>query len=254
MSIFQPITWSLTLQPSTHYRSAGFLAIFHALLFFVPLGVLGAAIGWPANLDLPAAHNLPLVLSQSGPVKLGYSVYLLYSLLFFPVVLLISWALSGKGELPLLLKLAVGFALLSTLARCLGIVRWLTVMPVLATQYQSADAAGQAVIATVYTAFNAYAGGVGEILGVFLLSATSIALLAAAMWSTAGVPRWLAWMAWATSAGLLFLSLELFGLNLSAFIAPFSILYMVWMVALGVHLIRRARNARVLDTNPETSS
>lgn len=231
------------MQPSTFFRSAGFLAIFHALLFFVPLGVLGAAIGWPANLDMPAAHNLPLVLSQSGPVKLGYSVYLLYSLLFFPVMLLISRAIAGKDELPLLLKLAVGFALLSTLARCLGIVRWLTVMPVLATQYQVADAAGQSVIATVYTAFNAYAGGVGEILGVFLLSATSIALLASAMWTSVGVPRWLAGMAWATAAGLFFLSLELFGLNLSAFIAPFSVLYMVWMVCLGVYLIRRARNA-----------
>lgn len=231
------------MQASTLHRSAGSLAIVHALMFFVPLGVLGAAIGWPANLDMPAAHNLPLVLSQSAPVKLGYSVYLLYSLLFFPVMLLISRAIAGKDELPLLLKLAVGFALLSTLARCLGIVRWLTVMPVLATQYQSADAAGQAVIATVYTAFNAYAGGVGEVLGVFLLSATSIALLASAMWSTVSVPRWLAWMAWATSAGLFFLALELFGLDLSAFIAPFSVLYMVWMVCLGAYLIRRARSA-----------
>jgi len=231
------------MQASTLHRSAGSLAIVHALMFFVPLGVLGLAIGWPANLDLPAAHNLPLMLSESGSVKLGYSVYLLYSLLFFPVMLMISRAIAGKDELPLLLKLAVGFALLSTLARCLGIIRWLTVMPALAAQYQAADVAGQSVIATVYTAFNAYAGGVGEILGVFLLSATSIALLASAMWTSAGVPRWLAWMAWSTAAGLFFLSLELFGLNLSAFIAPFSVLYMVWMVCVGVTLIRRARNA-----------
>ena len=49
-------------------------------------------------------------------------------------------------------------------------------------------------------------------------------------------------MAWATSLGLFFLSLELFGLDLSAFIAPFSVLYMVWMVCLGVYLIRHARN------------
>lgn len=231
------------MQASILHRSAGSLAIVHALMFFVPLGVLGAAIGWPANLDMPAAHNLPLMLSESGAVKLGYGVYLLYSLLFFPVMLLVSRAIAGKGELPLLLKLAVGFALLSTLARCLGIIRWLTVMPVLAEQYQAADAAGQSMIATVYTAFNAYAGGVGEILGVFLLSATSIALMASAMWTSAGVPRWLAAMAWATASGLFFLSLELFGLNLSAFIAPFSVLYMVWMVCVGVTLIRRARHA-----------
>ncbi len=229
-----------SMQSSTLHRSAGSLAILHALLFFVPLSVLGAAIGWPGNLDMPASHNLPLMLEQSSAVKLGYSVYLLYSLLFFPVVLLISRSLSGKGELPLLLKLSVGFALLSTLARCLGIVRWLTVMPVLATQYESADAAGKSAIATVYTAFNAYAGGVGEVLGVFLLAATSVALLAADMWTRSDVPRWLTWLACATALGLFFLSLELFGLDLSAFIAPFGILYMVWMVCFGVHLIRRA--------------
>jgi hypothetical protein len=231
------------MQASTLHRTAGSLAIVHALLFFLPLGVLGAAIGWPANLDQPAAHNLPLLISEAAWVKLGYSVYLLYSLLFFPVVLLVSRAIAGKDELPLVLKLAVGFALLSTLARCLGIVRWLTVMPVLATQYQGADTTGQSVIATVYTAFNAYAGGVGEILGVFLLSATSVALLASALWARKDVPRWLAWMAWATACGLFFLSLEMFGLNLSAFIAPFSMLYMVWMVCLGGYLIRQARNA-----------
>jgi hypothetical protein len=229
------------MQASSLHRSAGYLAIFHALLFFVPLGVLGAAIGWPANLDLPASHNLPLMLTQTASIKLGYSVYLLYSLLFFPVMLLISRAISGEGELPLVLKLAVGFALLSTLARCLGIIRWLTVMPVLATQYQAADSAGQAVISSVYTAFNAYAGGVGEILGVFLLSGTSVAFLAAALWAKLDMPRWLAALAWATALALFFLSLELFGLDLSAFIAPLSVVYMVWMVCLGVYLIRRAK-------------
>ena len=230
------------MQASTLHRTAGSLAIVHALMFFVPLGVVGAAIGWPANLDLPASHNLPLMISEAASVKLGYSVYLLYSLLFFPVILLISRAVAGKDELPLVLRLAVGFALLSTLARCLGIVRWLTVMPELATQYQVADAAGQSVIATVYTAFNVYAGGVGEILGVFLLSATSIALLASALWARSDVPRWLSLMAWATALGLFFLSFEMFGLNLSAFIAPISVLYLVWMVSFGVYLIRRARS------------
>jgi hypothetical protein len=230
------------MSESSIQRRAGWLAIVHALLFFVPLSVLGFAIGWPANLDLPASHNLPLLLSQSTLVKLGYSVYLLYSLLFFPTILLICRAISGRDELPLLMKLAVGFALLSTLARCLGIVRWLNVMPVLATQYASADEAMQSQISLVYTAMNAYAGGVGEVLGVFLLAATCVALLAASLWSQPQMPRWLAAMAWATALALFFLSLELFGLDLSAWIAPFSVIYMVWMVCLGWHLIRRARH------------
>jgi hypothetical protein len=57
----------------------------------------------------------------------------------------------------------------------------------------------------------------------------------------------LAGMAWATTLGLLFLSLELFGLDLSAWIAPFSILYMAWMVCLGVYLIRSAHKLSSVD-------
>lgn len=224
-----------------HLRIAGGLAIVHALMFFIPLGVLGAAIGWPANLDLPASHNLPLMHDHAAQVTLGYNVYLLYSVLFFPAILLIARALSAKDELPLLLKLSVGFALLSTLARCLGIVRWLTVMPVLAEQYQTGDDAIRSVISVVYTAFNAYSGGVGEILGVFLFAAASVAFIAAALWKEKAVPSWISLMGWATSMGLFFLSMELFGLDLSVFIAPISILYMAWMVCLGVFLMRHAR-------------
>ncbi len=225
------------------YRSAGWLAIAHALLFLIPLAVLGFAIGWPANLDLPASHNLPLLLSQAGAVKLGYGVYLLYSVLFWPAVLLIGRALSGRDELPLLLKLAAGFALVSTLARSLGIIRWLSVMPVLAGHYQGGDAAVQATVSVVYDAFNAYAGRVGEVLGVFLFAAISVWLLAIAMWRGKLVPRWIAGMGFFTAIGLSVLSLELLGLDMGALIAPFSVLYMAWMVCLGVFLIRRARRA-----------
>jgi hypothetical protein len=220
-------------------RGAGALAIVHALLFLVPLLVLGAAIGWPANLDMPAAHNLPLVLSQAASVKLGYGSYLLYSALFWPVILLVSRALSGRGELPLLLQLAVGFALLSTLARCLGIVRWLSVMPVLAVQYGAADAAQRADIALGYDAFNAYAGRVGEGLGVFFFAAASLWLLAVHLWQQRSLPRWLAGMGLLTAAGLSVLAAELFGPDLSPLIAPVGVLYMVWMVCLGVVLMRR---------------
>jgi hypothetical protein len=222
-------------------RAAGSLAIVHALIFLVPLTVLGAAIGWPANLDMPAAHNLPLVLSESFAVKLGYGVYLLYSILFFPAVLLVSRVLAGRDELPVLLKLAVGFALVSMLARCLGIIRWLSVMPVLAGRFESADPAAQAGIAVVYDAFNAYSGRVGEVLGVFLFAAAAVWLLSVAMWRDAAVPKWLSGMGLVTAAGLSFLALELFGLDLAAMIAPVSVVYMVWMVLLGVFLLRRAR-------------
>jgi hypothetical protein len=54
--------------------------------------------------------------------------------------------------------------------KTLGIVRWLSAMPALATAHAGADAAGRATIETAYLALNAYAGSVGELLGVQLLS------------------------------------------------------------------------------------
>lgn len=224
----------------TYHRTAGYLAIVHALMFFIPLAVLGTAVGWPANLDLPASHNLPLLLQKWSAVQWGYSVYLLYSILFFPTILLIARALAGHDDLPVLLKLAVGFALISTLARCLGIIRWLSVIPELAKQYASADAGMQMNIALVYGAFNAYAGRVGEVLGVFLFAAVCVWLLAFSMWRDAHVPRWLSAMGFVTALGLSTLALELFGVDMGNLIAPFSVIYMVWMVSLGVLLIRKA--------------
>jgi Domain of unknown function (DUF4386) len=228
------------MKSSSSYRNAGILAIAHAILIFVPLGVLGVAIGWPANLDLPASHNLPLVLSQSTGVKFGYSTYLLYSLLFFPAMLVIGQTIAGKGSLPTLVKIAIGFALISTLARCLGIIRWLTVMPMLATKYEKADAVTQSQISLIYDAFNTYSGSVGELLGVSLFSAFAVGLLSVAMLKTRHFPKWLAVIGMIATAGYLFLSTEIFGFDLGVYISPVSVIYTLWAVSAGVIMIRRA--------------
>ncbi len=222
------------------YRVAGFVAIFHAVLIFVPLGVLGAAIGWPANLDLPASHNLPLVLSQSIAVKTGYGSYLLYSLLFFPVMLLIAHAISGQKAMRTAIKIALGFALISTLARCLGIIRWLTVMPVLATQFEKGDLATKTQISLIYDAFNTYFGSVGEVLGVSLFTSISVGLLSFAMLNNQRFPKWLAIIGLIATAGYIFLSLEIFGYDLGVFISPVSVIYTIWVISAAVLMIRQA--------------
>jgi Domain of unknown function (DUF4386) len=228
------------MNTSSTYRLAGFFVIFQAILFFVPLGVLGTSIGWPANLDLPASHNLPLVLSQANNVKIGYSTYLVYSLLFFPAMFVTAQAITGKMPMRTTLKIAVGFALASTLARTLGIIRWLSVMPVLATKFDKGDAATKDQVSLVYDAFNSYAGSVGEILGVFLFAAIAIALISVSMLKSSRFPKWLAFTGIASACGFAALSMEMFGLDLGAYIAPVSVIYLVWAVCTGFLMIRRA--------------
>lgn len=228
------------MNTSSSYRIAGFFVIFHAILFFVPLGVLGMSIGWPANLDLPASHNLPLVLAQAANVKIGYSTYLVYSLLFFPAMFFIAQAIAGNMPMRTTLKIAVGFALASTLARSLGIIRWLSVMPVLATKFEKGDTATKDQVGLVYDAFNSYAGSVGEILGVFLFAALTIALISFSMMRSSRFPKWLAFIGIASAGGFAALSTEMFGLDLGAYIAPVSVIYLVWAVCTGFFMMRRA--------------
>jgi hypothetical protein len=52
----------------------------------------------------------------------------------------------------------------------LGIVRWLVAMPSMAVLYGTADPATRAMIEVAYVTLNGYAGAVGELLGVQLVS------------------------------------------------------------------------------------
>ena len=76
-------------------NTAIFLLVFEALLLFVPLIILGNAINWPASLDEPASVNLPLILEQFPAMFTGYSIYFVYSLLFWPWL---SLSIRGLGK------------------------------------------------------------------------------------------------------------------------------------------------------------
>ena len=121
----------------TRSRAFAVLLITEALLSFAPVAILGAAIGWPASLDNPAAQQLAAIAAQPGAVAFGYGVYLLYSVLVAPVMIGLAARVFGGLGHPLAATVAA-FGALSALARCIGILRWLTVMPLLATPLASA--------------------------------------------------------------------------------------------------------------------
>ena len=87
---------------ATH-RSTGLgaLLIADALLSFAPVAILGAAIGWPASLDKPAAEQLAAIAAEPGGVALGYAVYLLYSILVAPVMIGLAARTFGGLNQPL---------------------------------------------------------------------------------------------------------------------------------------------------------
>jgi hypothetical protein len=163
--------------PNAAGRAAGATLAVQFALIWTTFFLLSSAIGWPASLDDPAAIALPRLLENEGAVLLGYGFYLAAALLLVPAAAALNARLGLTGPLAgFLLALAV----MSAVAKAIGITRWLFAMPVLARLYVE-PGADQGAVALVFEALNAYAGGIGEILGVGLLTGLWTALAGRAL-------------------------------------------------------------------------
>lgn len=226
-----------------HARLLGALLVGQGLLSLAPMAVLGPAIGWPASLDLPAAQQLAAIHAQPQAVAAGYGIYLLYSVAIAPLMAVLAWRLLGGlrmvQALPWVIAIAV-LAGLSTLARSVGILRWLTVMPELAVAHAQGDPAARLQVERLFSAVHSYGGGIGELLGVGLFMALALGALA---WA-AGRARTLPWPL-AVLGGLS--ALLLAGLVLPSVGVPLEVPMVaavstlsVWMMATGLWLARPA--------------
>lgn len=171
-------------------RATAGLAIVQTVLFAVPVVVLGSAIGWPASLKLPAEKALPLIAAQADAVLLGYGAYLVVSLALIPLAFALRAWFRTQGLDGWLLDAVAFTGAAAGLFKTLGIVRWLSVMPMLAGEFErAADPAGREAVALAYRTMNAYAGAVGELLGVQVLS--GLWLVAVALLLRRTGRRWL---------------------------------------------------------------
>ncbi len=218
--------------------SLGTFFVVEGLLSFAPIAILGPAIGWPQSLGNPATQQLSAIAANADAVAFGYSVYLLYSILIAPLMIVLAWRLFGGLQRPLAATVAA-FAALSALARAIGILRWLTVMPALATAHAGADPAGRAQIEMLFSALNAYGGGIGEVLGVSLFMAASLGCLSVAALAARSMPRVLAGLGLLASALLAALALPALGLPGLVPVAVAVSVLSTWMLAVGVWLFMR---------------
>jgi hypothetical protein len=225
------------------HRIAAALLIAQFVLMFAALFILGGAINWPASLDEPASVNLPLILEQRVAVALGYSSYFISALLMAPIALLIyHLGRAERGSATLLV--AAGFGVLASFAKLLGISRWLLMMPALAAAYvdPNADEATRAAITVSYDAFNNYAGGVGEVLGVAFLSGLWVLLLSVVQLRGSRLfPRWVGIFGLVTSALLLVAVIGAFGVELGPLLIIQGFAFQFWLLTLGIFLLRRPR-------------
>ncbi|NJR13587.1 MAG: DUF4386 family protein [Phyllobacteriaceae bacterium] len=185
------------------YRLSGLLLLAQFVLMWTAFFILMPAINWPASLDEPPAVILPLIIAQAGPVFAGYTSYALHALLLIPLAITLRATLNMS---PVLGATALALGVLAGLAKALGIVRWLFLMPSLAAAYvdPATSEAGRAAIAVVYEAFNAYVGGIGELLGVGLFAGSWTVLISMALIRLGGGARLIGFVGFVAAAGLFF--------------------------------------------------
>jgi len=204
-----------------------------ALLSFVPIAILGPAIGWPTSLRAPAADQLAAIFKAPQAVASGYGVYLLFSVLVLPVMLVVARRVFGSLAHPMA-QLVIAFAALSVLARSIGILRWLTVMPQLATAHASAEPQGKATIEAIFRAVTVWGGGIGELLGVALFMAASVGIAMVGALHLRSLPTWLSGLGLVSAALLFGMFLPTLGIAFNVPIAVSASLVSVWMIAFGV--------------------
>lgn len=217
-------------------RATGLLLLLQFALMWTAFGVLATSIDWPQSLGDPASVALPRLLANPGAVALGYGAYLLSALAMIPLAVLLRDTLGMSGTLG---RLAVAFGTIAGLAKVLGIIRWHVLMPGLAERYAAGDAATQAAVTVVYEAFNAYAGGIGELMGVALFSGLWTFALAVAL-HRAGARR-LAWAAAASAVLLLVTMADRFGVDMGPVLTVSGIAWQFVLAAIGIRLLRSAR-------------
>lgn len=157
-----------------------------------------------------------------------------------PLAILVRAALAARHGDSAFLGLTTALGVLAGVLKLFGIGRWLFVMPALADAYLNADVAGRGPIALIYDAFNRYAGGVGELLGVQLFAGVWTLLVSLALLAS-GRSRPLA-VTGLGSAALLLAGLgSLIGLQLGPILLVQGVLWQLWLVALAVTLWRARR-------------
>ncbi|MCZ8115433.1 MAG: DUF4386 family protein [Silanimonas sp.] len=221
---------------------AGLVLLVQGLSIFAPMAVLGGAIQWPDSLDFPPSQMLPLLREQLDAVRLGYGLYLGYSLLFLVTGVVTVRLAARPGPLGTLALIAVAAAAVSALARGIGILRWLTGSVALADAHAAPglSAEGRAAIEAMQAALNAWGGAIGEALGVAAF---------AAIWAIATglvILRDRQLPAWAGLAGLVagilvaLPALELFGIAPPVSIVLSTTGIQLWFMALGLLFLWRA--------------
>jgi len=238
---------------ATIVRAGGLSLIAGAVAFMAVFAFLAARFNYPEVLDGRAADVLPALLATGDAGRTVWAIYALLPLIWIPAAAGAFHALrrSSEGRM----RVAMLFAVISSLSMTLGLMRWPSFHWALARAW-TADLATHPALEAVFNAANVYLGNyIGEFLGELTMSLFFLLTATAMLERGSGFSRWIGWLGAITAtAGLI----GMFR-NVTAAVAAVAevnnYLLPLWMIVFGVSLIRLpARSAVSLRPGPIPST
>ena len=223
--------------------AAGALLIAVPLVFTAGFTGLQMTFEYPDILRHPAGEVLTRFANAGADLHIYWYAMMAAAIGLIPASIatgLHLWKRDG-----LLAGLSIGFGVLAGLVQALGLIRWVMLVPVLATNYTAPGATeiDKAMAISLFDATNAYLGvGVGEHLG-YLFTGVWTLLVSAALFSER---RILAISGMALSFTVMAGMLEPFGVPYTADINAIGFsLWALWALVLGVMMLVRGHAASV---------
>ncbi|TFC81472.1 DUF4386 domain-containing protein [Cryobacterium sp. TmT2-59] len=174
---------------NTLRRTTGLLFAGGAVAFTAAASILSATFDWPDVLREPASLVLPAFVDGGAPLTwTWFATAWTYAIIAIPILLLP--AVLGRQNDPVL-KAATALGAVSVLLSLIGFLRWVFVVPPLATAFVTGDPMTQAAIDAAWTTQHQFGGALlGEHLGQLLVIVWSV-VVSIIILRSGLLPRWL---------------------------------------------------------------
>ncbi|HEV7238276.1 MAG TPA: DUF4386 family protein [Thermoanaerobaculia bacterium] len=224
-------------------RAGGISLIVAAIAFLGVFSYLAARFNYPDVLDGRAADVLPALLATGDAGRAVWAIYALLPLFWIPAAVGAFHALRARSEGAM--RSAMLFAVVSSIAMILGLMRWPSFHWELARTW-AAEPSSRPALEAVFNATNSYLGNyIGEFLGELCISVFFLLSSLAMLERDSGFPRWVGWLGVVTGIAGLIGMFRNVTVAVAAIAELNNYLLPLWMIVFGFSLLRRLRHADV---------
>jgi Domain of unknown function (DUF4386) len=227
-------------------RALGVTMIGFGIVTSIAIGVLSAVFNFPEILRLSGGEALTLYAENVETVRPVYWLLGMTGLVLIGISVELGRLLTPLA--PGAARLVSGFGVATGVFWSLGYTRWPIAVPFLSEMYASGDAAQKERATDLYELLNRYAGmTVGEHLGFITMGVFAIALAYGLRRAGIG-PKWFFPVGIFGGVLIAITSYEQYDPDvalLGALNGLANTVWFVWLVAIGVVLIRRSSNQKL---------